>query len=224
MARVVAEGVGIKFTLARHQDRTLKRLLLHPFRREPVKEYWAVRGVSFTLENGDILGITGPNGAGKSTLLRALTGIYHPDEGRIAIQGRVSLLAIGAGFNPELTGLENIFVNGAVFGFGERAIHAMVPKIAAFADIGEFLYQPIRTYSSGMVSRLGFAVAINIDPDILLIDEVLAVGDAAFQQKCMTAIDALIRSKARIVAIVSHDPDLIARMCTRRLELTRPEQ
>ncbi len=219
MARVEIQDLGIKFNLDKKRDRTLQRLLLNPFRREKREEFWAIRNVSLTLRDGDVLGIVGPNGAGKSTLLRSITGIYQADEGFIHTEGRVSLLAIGAGFHPELTGIENIFLNGSVFGLRQPEIEALISNIAAFADIGEFIYQPIRMYSSGMVSRLGFAVAVNLDPDILLIDEVLAVGDKGFRKKCRAAIEQMIRSRDRIVVIVSHDQDVIDKLCTRTLKL-----
>lgn len=221
MAHVRITNLGIKFDLADRQERSIRELLLHPLRRTTSKEFWAIRHVDVELQDGDVIGITGPNGCGKSTLLRSITGIYQPDEGTIETEGRVSLLAIGAGFNKELSGVENIFLNGAVFGFTQAQIEAMVPSIQGFADIGDFMFQPIRTYSSGMISRLGFAIAINLNPDILLIDEVMAVGDAAFKEKCVKAVDNLLARQDRIVAIVSHDADTIKRLCNRRLDLTR---
>lgn len=225
MARVEIRNLGIKFNLDRRQDRSLKRLLLHPFHREPRNEFWAIRNVNLTLKDGDVLGIMGPNGSGKSTLLRSITGIYHADEGEILTEGRISLLAIGAGFHPDLTGMENIYLNGSIFGFTQRDLDGLVPKITAFAEIGEFVHQPVRMFSSGMVSRLGFAIAINLDPDILLIDEVLAVGDAAFKEKCRHAIDRLLSARNRIVVIVSHSEDEVEALCTRRFDMRpRPKE
>jgi ABC-type polysaccharide/polyol phosphate transport system ATPase subunit len=221
MARVEIKNLGIKFNLVKQRERSLKGVLVNPFRKAARNEFWAIRNIDLLLKDGDILGITGPNGSGKSTLLRSITGIYDPDEGSIETEGQVSLLAIGAGFNKELSGIENIYLNGAVFGFSQEQIRELVPRIREFADIGDFLEQPIRTYSSGMVSRLGFAVAINLDPDILLIDEVLAVGDQAFKSKCETAVNDLIARRNRIVVIVSHNREIIESMCNRRLRLKR---
>ena len=224
MPSVTIKNLGIWFNLDSMRDRTFKRLIMRPFKRKQVEGFWAIQNIDLELKTGDILGISGPNGCGKSTLLRSITGIYSPDEGEIIVDGRVSLLALGAGFNRELSGLENIYLNGAIFGFSEDEIRELVDRIQDFAEIGQFIKEPIRTYSSGMVSRLGFAVAINLNPDILLIDEVFAVGDAAFQKKSRTAINEMINSKDRIVAIVSHDEKLLDSMCNRRLRMTKPER
>ncbi|MDY0003642.1 MAG: ATP-binding cassette domain-containing protein [Polyangia bacterium] len=223
MARVVIRNLGIRFNLDAQRDLSIRNRILNIIRPDPQAEFWAIRHVDLELSPGDILGITGPNGSGKSTLLRAITGIYRADEGELLIEGRVSLLSIGAGFIKDLNGIENIYLNGAIFGFSEAQIAALVPKIAEFADIGDFMRQPIRMYSSGMLSRLGFAVAINLDPDILLIDEVLAVGDAAFKQKCKDAIGELLSRKDRIVVIVSHEPAILDNLCNRRIELLHPK-
>lgn len=224
MARVEIRDLGIKFTLNKKRDSTIKATILRSFRRERREEFWAIRNIDLILTDGDILGISGPNGSGKSTLLRSITGIYSPDEGSIEVDGRVSLLAIGAGFVSDLSGLENVYLNGAIFGLTQHEIDEMVPRIAEFADIGEFLDQPIRTYSSGMVSRLGFAVAINLDPEILLIDEVMAVGDTQFKNKSKAAIQKMIERQDRIVVIVSHDQALLDSMCNKRLELRKGRQ
>jgi ABC-type polysaccharide/polyol phosphate transport system ATPase subunit len=222
MARVSIRNLGIRFNLDAQRDLSIRNRILNAFRQDPQKEFWAIRHVDLELRPGDILGITGPNGSGKSTLLRAITGIYRADEGEMEIEGKVSLLSIGAGFVKDLSGIENIYQNGAIFGFTEAQIASLVPKIAEFADIGDFLLQPIRMYSSGMLSRLGFAVAINLDPEILLIDEVLSVGDAAFKQKCEAAIGDLLKREDRIVAIVSHDATVLDSICNRRIELLHP--
>lgn len=223
MARVSIHNLGIRFNLDAQRDMSLRNRILNFFRPDPQAEFWAIRHVDLELVPGDILGITGPNGSGKSTLLRAITGIYRADEGEILIEGRVSLLSIGAGFVKDLNGIENIYLNGAIFGFSEAQIADLVPKIAEFADIGDFIRQPIRMYSSGMLSRLGFAVAINLDPDILLIDEVLAVGDAAFKQKCKDAIGDVLGRNDRIVVIVSHEPAILDNLCNRKVELLHPK-
>lgn len=174
-------------------------------------EFWAVKDVSFELKRGDCLGLIGRNGAGKTTLLRMLNGLIKPDQGRIEILGRVgALIALGAGFNPILTGRENIYVNAAVLGLSKKETDAKLDEIVEFADLGDFIDAPVQSYSSGMVVRLGFAVSTTLDPDILILDEVLAVGDAAFRHKCYHRISKLIDRAA--VILVSHSMDYIAQI------------
>lgn len=182
-------------------------------------EFWAVDDVSFELRRGECLGLIGPNGAGKTTLLKLLNGLIKPDQGRITMRGRVgALIALGAGFNPILTGRENIYVNGAVLGLTRREITSKLEDIIDFAEIGEFIDAPVQTYSSGMQVRLGFSVAANlIQPDVLILDEVLAVGDAAFRAKCERRLGELMKSSA--VIVVSHMALHIRRLCDRVLWL-----
>lgn len=176
-------------------------------------EFWAVRDVSFELRRGECLGLIGHNGAGKSTLLKMLNGLIKPDKGSITMRGRVgALIELGTGFNPVLTGRENIYNNGAVLGFAKKEIDERFDSIVEFAEIGDFLDTPVQNYSSGMKVRLGFAVASHMEPDILLIDEVLAVGDIAFTLKCFSRMDALLQNTA--IILVSHNIPQIARMCT----------
>ncbi|MBL8074278.1 MAG: ABC transporter ATP-binding protein [Nitrospira sp.] len=176
-------------------------------------EFWAVDEVTFTLKQGERLGLLGGNGSGKSTLLRLLAGIYQPDKGRIQVRGRVgALIALGAGFHPLLTGRENIFLNGSLLGMTTREIEQCFDQIVDFAAIGTFLDAPVKTYSSGMYVRLGFAVAIHSRPDLLLIDEVLAVGDSAFQNKCIGKVLELNRNGTAII-FVSHAIQAIERLC-----------
>jgi lipopolysaccharide transport system ATP-binding protein len=176
-------------------------------------EFWAVDGVSLELRRGECLGLIGRNGAGKTTLLKMLNGLIKPDKGRIEIQGRVgALISLGAGFNPILTGRENIHVNGSVLGLTNKEIDAKLDAIVEFAEIGDFIDTPVQSYSSGMQVRLGFAVATALRPDVLLLDEVLAVGDAPFRAKCYERL-ANIREEAAFV-LVSHDTDQIARVCS----------
>jgi lipopolysaccharide transport system ATP-binding protein len=183
-------------------------------------EFWAVDGVMLELRRGECLGLVGRNGAGKTTLLKMLNGVIKPDRGRIELRGRVgALIALGAGFNPILTGRENIFVNGAVLGLSRREITAELDGIIEFADIGDFIDSPVQSYSSGMQVRLGFAVATALRPDVLLLDEVLAVGDVAFRAKCYERL-ARIRDNAAFI-LVSHDSDQIARVCSSVLVLDR---
>jgi lipopolysaccharide transport system ATP-binding protein len=176
-------------------------------------EFWAVDDVSFELRRGECLGLIGHNGAGKSTLLKMLNGLIKPDKGRITLQGRVgALIELGTGFNPILTGRENIYNNGAVLGFTKREINEKFDSIVDFSEIGDFLDTPVQNYSSGMKVRLGFAVASQMEPDILLIDEVLAVGDNSFALKCFSRMDALLQNTC--IILVSHNVPQIARMCT----------
>jgi lipopolysaccharide transport system ATP-binding protein len=179
-------------------------------------EFWAVNEVSFQLRRGECLGLIGCNGAGKTTLLKMLNGLIKPDRGRIEMSGRVgALIALGAGFNPILTGRENIYVNGSVLGLSKREINARINEIIDFADIGDFIDTPVQSYSSGMQVRLGFAIATALEPDILLLDEVLAVGDAAFRAKCYNRISKLQQRAA--VIFVTHSMEQMTRVCTKAL-------
>jgi len=169
------------------------------------QEFWAVDDVSFEVKKGETLGIIGPNGAGKTTLLKMLNGIFWPDKGKITIKGRVgALIAVGAGFHPMLSGRENIYINGAILGMTKKDVDAKFDDIVEFADIGDFLDTPVKFYSSGMFVRLGFAVAIHCEPDILLVDEVLAVGDRNFQIKCFRKMHELKKKEDVSIVLVSH--------------------
>jgi len=182
---------------------------------------WALRNVSFEIKKGETVGIIGPNGSGKSTLLKLLTRITEPTEGEIYINGRVTaLIELGAGFHPELTGKENIYLNGAILGMTKGEIEAKFEEIVEFAGLSEFIETPIKHYSSGMAVRLGFALAISVDPEILLVDEVLAVGDAAFRKRCFEKIDAFIEARKTIV-IVSHNFQEVQRIARRALLVYR---
>lgn len=179
------------------------------------EEFWSVNDVSFELKRGECLGLIGPNGAGKSTLLKMLNGLIKPDRGRISIRGRVgALIELGAGFNPILTGRENIYVNGAVLGFTKREINQNFDEIVDFSEIGNFIDTPVQNYSSGMKVRLGFSVAANMSPDILFIDEVLAVGDLGFRMKCYRHILNL-KQRGMSIILVSHSMNDISRVCDR---------
>lgn len=188
-------------------------------RKQLYREFWALRDVSFEVEKGQSLGIVGANGAGKSTLLQILVGTVAPTTGEVAVRGRVAaLLELGSGFNPEFTGRENVFMNAAVLGLSLEETRRRYDDIVAFADIGEFINQPIQTYSTGMVVRLAFAVAVHVDADILVVDEALAVGDAAFQAKCYRRIDAL-RERGVTIFLATHDTNAMAQYCDRGLLL-----
>lgn len=224
---IVAQGISKKFC------RSLKRSLWYGMqdlgnellgRRHGgngvlrTDEFWALRDVSFELKRGECLGLVGHNGAGKTTLLRMLNGLIKPDQGRIEMRGRVgALIALGAGFNPVLTGRENIYVNASVLGLGKREIEDKLEEIVDFAEIGDFIDTPVQNYSSGMQVRLGFAVATAMEPDILLLDEVLAVGDASFRAKCFSRIGNLLKSAS--VIFVSHNDAQTRRLCDRAIHL-----
>jgi ABC-2 type transport system ATP-binding protein len=206
------EGVSKYFRLYHEKNQYLKSTLLTG-RRARYDEYWALKDITFDIEKGSTFGIIGPNGSGKSTLLKCLAGILPLDKGHISIDGRVAaLLELGAGFHPDLSGIENIFLNGSILGMSRKEMQNSIDEIIEFADLGEFINTPVKNYSSGMVVRLGFSVAINVNPEILLIDEVLAVGDASFQRKCLEKIEDF-RTGGKTVVIVSHGTSDIANLC-----------
>lgn len=178
-------------------------------------EFWALDNINFELKKGESLGIIGTNGSGKSTLLRMITGIYPPDVGKISVRGKIgALIAVGAGFHPHLSGRENIYLNGTILGMTQKEIDAKFQDIIDFADIGEFLDAPVSTYSSGMRVRLGFAIAVHCEPDILLVDEILSVGDLSFRNKSLRHM-AEFRKKANALIFVSHDTEQIRNLCSR---------
>jgi lipopolysaccharide transport system ATP-binding protein len=181
---------------------------------DEIEEFWALKDVSFAVKQGEVLGIIGRNGAGKSTLLKILSRITEPTEGRVLLRGRVaSLLEVGTGFQQELTGRENVFLNGAILGMTRREIAKKFDEIIAFAGVEKFLDTPVKRYSSGMYVRLAFAVAAHLEPEILIVDEVLAVGDAEFQKKCLGKMDEVSRQEGRTVLFVSHNMGVIAKLC-----------
>jgi len=217
------EGVSKKFSRSlKHvmfygAEDIVKNLFGLQSRSEQLRdgEFWAVNNVSFQVKRGEALGLIGPNGSGKSTLLKMLNGIFMPDKGKIEINGRVgALIEVGAGFHPMLTGRENIYVNGAILGMAKKEIDKKFDEIVDFADIGDFLDAPVKHYSSGMYVRLGFSVAVHCEPDILLVDEVLAVGDAQFQMKCFRKM-ADLKAAGRTIVLVSHDMGTIQKNAKR---------
>lgn len=184
-----------------------------------VKDFYALRDVSFNIENGETVGIIGKNGSGKSTLLKILTGVITETAGKVSVNGRIAaLLELGAGFNPEYTGIENIYLNAAIMGCSKEEVREKLDSILSFAEIGDFIERPVKTYSSGMFVRLAFSVAIHVNPDILIVDEALAVGDYRFQAKCYNKFDELKRA-GKTVLFVSHDIDAVRRFCTRAIWL-----
>ena len=198
-------------------ERDIDRLkeTFHPFHKRYSKDFYALNDVSFEIRRGENVGLVGKNGAGKSTLLKLITGVLTPTSGTIEVNGRIaSLLELGAGFNPELTGVENIYMNGLLMGQSREVMDAKIDNIIAFADIGEFISQPVKTYSSGMFARLAFAVNAFVEPDILIIDEALSVGDAFFQSKCIDKMRSMISSGVTIL-FVSHDTFAVKNLCKR---------
>ena len=188
-----------------------------------IKEFYALKGVSFEISKGECVGIIGHNGAGKSTLLKLLTGVAFPTSGEIEINGRLaSMLELGSGFNPELTGMENIYFNGSLNGLTKEDIDGKLKDILEFADIGNFIEQPVKNYSSGMFARLAFAVAINVDPDILIVDEILSVGDVGFQVKCMEKFNEF-KKKGKTILYVSHGLGTVKKFCDRAIWLQKGE-
>ena len=187
------------------------------------ERFEVIRDASFSIERGETVGLIGRNGAGKTTLLKMIAGIYRPDEGRLAVNGRVAaLLELGAGFHPDFTGRENVMLSGIVHGLTKREVRERFDRIVEFSGIGEFIDAPVRTYSAGMFMRLAFSLAIHVEPDILLIDEILSVGDEAFQRKSRSIIETRIRSRRQTTVIVSHDLGAIETLCDRVALLDPP--
>ena len=209
---VVIDDVSKRFRMYRERNQSLKAALMRG-KRAKYDEFWALRDVSFTIPKGSTFGLMGENGSGKSTLLKCIANILRPDTGSIVTTGKLAaLLELGSGFHPELSGRDNVYLNGSILGLSRRELDARFDQIVDFAGVADFIDQPVKNYSSGMYVRLGFSVAINVDPDVLLVDEVLAVGDAAFQQKC-TQKFADLRNAGKTIVIVSHDSSVMRGMC-----------
>lgn len=206
----------------RNKDRLLDSLGLSKVPR--FREHYALNHLNFSVKKGECVGIIGTNGAGKSTILKIITGVLNPTFGEVKIDGRISaLLELGAGFNMEYTGIENVYLNGTMIGFTREEIDEKMEEILSFADIGDFVYQPVKTYSSGMFVRLAFAIAINIDPEILIVDEALSVGDVFFQAKCFKKFDEF-KAKGKTILFVSHDLSSIQAYCDRAILLNKGEK
>jgi ABC-type polysaccharide/polyol phosphate transport system ATPase subunit len=210
--------VSRRFRLLHERNATLKETVLRG-RRSRYTELWALRGVDLDVAPGESLGVVGENGSGKSTLLKLLAGIFPPDSGSIRVGGRIaSMLELGAGFHPDFTGRENVFLNAAIHGLSRREVERRMDRIVAFAELEAFIDNPVRTYSSGMYTRLGFAVAAHVDSDVLLLDEILAVGDEAFQRKCLGRVFEYRRQGGTVV-FVSHDGEAVQQVCDRAVLL-----
>jgi ABC-type polysaccharide/polyol phosphate transport system ATPase subunit len=219
---VEVSDLGIKFRMEkRRRSRAFTFLFERSHdRQRPSGEFWALRHVSITVERGETVGIIGRNGSGKSTLLRVIAGIYPPDEGKATVEGEVStLFGLGTGFNAELSGRDNIYLNGVMIGLTKKRIDRIIDTIIEFAELGDFIDVPVRTYSSGMRARLGFAIAIHSDKDIVLIDEIMSVGDAAFRQKAEIEMSRIIGE--RTVLIVSHEMNTIEKFADKVVWLNK---
>jgi ABC-2 type transport system ATP-binding protein len=218
------EHVAVRYRVPRERIRTFKEYAIRSLqRRVSHEEFWALQDVSLDVRPEEVFGIIGRNGAGKSTLLRVVAGVLKPTRGRVWVRGRVApLLELGAGFHPELTGRENVLLNGALLGYGKGEMLDRFAEIVEFAEIDDFIDAPLRTYSTGMVARLGFAVATAIRPEILIVDEVLSVGDTPFQEKCQARINDF-RARGTCILLVAHSLPTIREMCDRAVWLAHGE-
>ena len=218
MSSIRVENLSIKFRIYHDRSPSLKDYFANLFKRKSqtaYSDFWAVKNVSLEIRAGDRVGIVGHNGAGKSTLLKALCRVYESSDGLISVDGRIApLLEIGAGFHPEFTGRENIYLNGAILGYTKQQIRSIEPEVIAFAELEEFIDTPVKYYSTGMYMRLAFSLATAIHPDILVLDEIFAGGDAAFMEKAKARMHDLI-DKADIMIMVSHDHQLVKSLCNR---------
>lgn len=220
-AAIQLKNVSLDFPVTKSSARYIKDFFTGRNKSKASKFYRAIDNMDLEIRTGEVFGVIGPNGAGKSTLLRVMAGIYAPDEGIVRVKGRISLLAgLGAGFQKDLTGRENVFLSGSIYGISSDELHDLVPSIVVFSGIGKFIDQPLRTYSSGMRARLAFSIACHLSPDILLIDEVLAVGDSAFREKSKQRIMEMVRGKATVV-IVSHNAAILREICDRVICLNK---
>lgn len=221
---IKVDNVSMHFRMDKNKTTSLKEWVVnHLLGKQQYEEFHALNDVSFDIKRGEIVGIIGRNGAGKSTLLKVISGIYRPTKGSVVTAGRVApMLELGSGFDQELSGHDNIFLNGAILGFSEEFLKSKYDEIVAFSELGSFIHMPIKTYSSGMMMRLAFSVATIIEPEILIVDEILAVGDAAFQAKSHDRMLELMTGGTTVL-FVSHDLDQIRRMCDRVVWLDHGE-
>ena len=214
---IIADRLGVRYDLRFTKKTTIRRSLGQLLGRGGSDQFWALRNVSMELLHGQSLGVIGPNGAGKSTLLQVLAGIIRPSEGSVDVRGHVSgLLTLGAGFDKELSGRDNILLGGAFLGLDDQVTRELLPSIVDYAELGDFIDAPLKTYSSGMRARLGFSIATSIDPDILLLDEVLATGDAAFRAKSKARVIEIVKA-AKAVVLVTHDMGWVTEYCNRAI-------
>jgi ABC-2 type transport system ATP-binding protein len=219
---VKLDAVSVRYRVPHERIPSLKEFAIRWLRRRiRYEDFWALHGVDVEVPTGEVFGILGPNGAGKSTLLKVVARVLRPTSGRVRVWGKVApLLELGAGFDFELSGRENIFLNGTILGFSKADVASRFDRIVEFAELGEFIDAPLRTYSSGMVARLGFAIATDVEPNVLIVDEILSVGDAAFQKKSFERIQGF-REDGATILLVSHDPNVLRAMCHRVMWLGR---
>lgn len=218
-AAIEVKDVAKAFTIRHNRANSLKSKVIGVFHkrfREERETLWALKGVSFDIFPGEALGLIGRNGSGKSTLLKIIAGIYAPTSGKVRLtNGRVgTMIELGVGFHPELTGEENVYLGSSIYGLSRKEIDKIYPEVVAFSELDSFMDTPVKNYSSGMQARLGFALAVNLDPEILLVDEILAVGDEAFQRKCMARMEQF-RSAGKTIVFVSHSPEDVRKICDR---------
>lgn len=221
---ILFEGVSVRYRVPRERVSGIKEFAIRWLqRRLAYEEFWAVRDVSFDVRNGEVFGIIGRNGAGKSTMLKVMARVLQPTQGRVVMRGRLApLLELGGGFHPELNGRENVYLNMALLGYSHAQTDHLFDSIVEFSEIGDFIDAPLRTYSTGMVARLGFSVATCVRPDILLVDEVLSVGDNRFQEKCLERMQSF-RDLGTTIVIVSHSMHTVSHFCSRALWLDHGE-
>ena len=218
---IVVDNLGVQYDLRFTRKKPMRQSLASVVLRRPPERFWALRHVNIKLAHGESLGVIGPNGAGKSTLLQVLAGIMRPSEGSVEVLGAVSgLLSLGAGFDQDLSGVENILLGGAFLGLDDRVTRELLPGIIEFADLGAFIEAPVKTYSAGMRARLGFSIATAVNPDILLLDEVLATGDATFREKSKGRVIELVKA-AKAVVLVTHDMNWVEEYCNRAILIER---
>jgi ABC-type polysaccharide/polyol phosphate transport system ATPase subunit len=218
---ILAEDLGVKYNLRLGKKPTLRQSIVRRAKRQGESDFWALRHANFQVRQGESLGVIGPNGAGKSTLLQVLAGIIMPSEGTVEVDGHISsLLTLGVGFDQELSGIDNIRLAGAFMGLDHKVVEEQLPGIVEYAELGPFIDVPIKTYSSGMRARLGFAIATAVEPDILLLDEVLATGDAAFREKSKQRVAELVRA-AKAIVLVTHDMNWVIDHCNRAMLLEK---
>lgn len=221
---IEVSGVSMRFNMSKDKIMGLKEYVVKALKRQLFyEEFWALRDVSFTVNRGEVFGVMGFNGAGKSTLLKIISGVFRPTSGSVTVNGEIApLLELGAGFDPEFSARDNIYMNGAMFGYSIKQMEQKYEEIIEFSELREFADTAIKNYSSGMIARLGFAIAINVNPDILIVDEILGVGDYKFQAKCQERIKGMIDNGVTVL-LVSHDIETIKKMCTRAILLKKGE-
>ncbi len=214
-------GVSVRYRLAKEKPKTLQEYIIQRLkgRKMDYEDFWALKNINFEVRKGETLGIIGHNGAGKSTLLKVIARVLKPTEGTVAVNGKIApLIELGAGFDMELTGMENIYLNASILGLSRKKIEEKIPPVVDFSELHEFIYSPLKSYSSGMVARLGFSIATEVNPDILIVDEILAVGDEHFKKKCDERILSF-RERGVTMLLVSHNMADIKRLCSKVLWL-----